>query len=143
MSAINARNSKLFHSGPGSPADYTAIENVTSISGPDGTANLIDVTCLTDSGKTYLAGLPDDGSIQLECNFTAGTKQMDLRTNFEASADAEPFKLQIPTAVGASTYHEFYFQGIVTKWQLGLGVDQQVKLTIAVKISGGVTYASV
>lgn len=143
MSAINSRNAKVFHSGPGSPSSYAALENVLTISGPDGTANLIDVTCLTDSGKTYLPDLPDEGTVQVECNFTNGTEQMSLRDNFEASADAEPFKIQIPTAVGASTYYEFYFNAIVQKWQLSMGVGQQVKLTIALKISGGITFAQV
>lgn len=141
--AINARNSAVYHSGPGSPADYAAIEQVTSISGPDGSVNLIDVTHLGSSGKEYLAGLPDSGSLSLECNFTAGTKQMDLFDNFQASADAEPFYLQIPTASGASTYHTFYFNAVVSKWQLSEAVDQQVKLSIGLKISGAVTYALV
>lgn len=141
--AINARNSTVYHSGPGSPASYAAIEHVVSISGPDGSANLIDVTDLASSGKEYLPGLPDSGSLQLECNFTNGTKQMDLFDNFQASADPEPFYLSIPTASGASTHHNFYFNAVVSKWSLSEAVDQQVKLSIGLKISGAVTYALV
>jgi hypothetical protein len=141
--AINSRNSKVFHSGPGSPAAYASIEHVVTISGPDGSAQLIDTTDLESSGKEYLPGLPDSGSLQLECNYTAGTKQMDLFDNFQASADPEPFYLQIPTAVGAATNHTFYFNAVVSKWSLSEAVDQQVKLSIGLKISGAVTYALV
>jgi hypothetical protein len=141
--AINARNSAVFHSGPGSPSDYAAIEEVSSISGPDGSAALIDVTHLGSTGKEYIPGLPDAGSLSLQCNFIAGTKQMDLFDNFQSSANAEPFYLQIPTAPGATTHHTFYFDAVVSKWSLSEAVDKQVTLNIDLKITGGVTYALV
>jgi hypothetical protein len=138
--AINSRNTVVYHSGPGSPAAYAAIEQVITVTGPDGSAATIDVTHLTSTGKEYLPDLPDFGSLSMECNFTGGTKQMDLRTNFTHSADAEPFKLSIPTAAGAATYHNFFFDAIVSKWELSAGVGAQVKLSIGLKISGAVSY---
>lgn len=141
--ALNSRNTVVYHQGPGSPAAYAAIEQVITVSGPDGTAPTIDVTHLTSTAREYLADLPDPGTISMECNFTAGTKQMDLRTNFVNSADAEPFKIAIPTAAGASTYHTFFFNAIVSKWALSAGVGQQVKLTIDLKVTGAVSYAQV
>lgn len=140
--AINSRNSQIMHSGPGSPASYTAIEQVLSISGPDGSAALIDVTYLESTGKEYLTDLPDGGSITMECNFTGGTKQMDLFTNFENSAAAEPFKLRVPTAINASTYHNFYFNAVVEKWSVSVAVGAQAKLSVGLKVSGSVTYVS-
>ena len=138
--AINSRNSQILHSGPGSPAAYTKIEQVLTISGPDGSASLIDVTHLESTGKEYLPDLPDGGSLTMECNFIGGTKQMDLFTNFQNSASEEPFQLKVPTAIGASTYHNFYFNAVVEKWSVSLGVGSQAKLSIGLKVSGGVTY---
>jgi hypothetical protein len=141
--ALNAQGSKILHSSGGvgdSPSSYVAIEQVISISGPDGSASLIDVSHLGSTRKEYLPGLADNGQIQLSCNFTAGTKQMEMFDNFNANADPEPFEIQIPTSSGASTYHRFRFSAIVTKWSLAEAVDQKVTLNITLQTTGGVAY---
>lgn len=140
--AINSQGSRVLHSGPGSPSAYAALEEVTSISGPDGSANLIDVSHLQSTRKEYLAGLADNGTIQLECNFTGGTKQMDMFTLFNSNSDPEPFKIQIPETSALADYHEFTFLGIVTKWSLAEAVDDKVKLTMTIQTTGGLTYTA-
>lgn len=141
--AINSQGSQFLHSGPGSPASYVAIEEVISIGGPQGTATLIDVSHLGSTRKEYLQGLADNGAVQLSCNFTGATKQMDMFTMFNTTADPEQFMLKIPSDSTKTTFHTFVFDGIVTKWELADATDAKVTLAITVQTTGGVTYSGV
>lgn len=140
--AINSQGSKLLHAGSGSPGDYQEVEQVVSIGGPDGTLNLIDVSHLQSTRKEYLPGLADNGTIQVECNFTAGTQQMLLFDMFNNSSDAQQFQIQIPHDSTRVLFYKFSFNGIVSKWSLADAVDDKVKLSMTIQTTGGVTYAA-
>jgi hypothetical protein len=146
--ALNSQGSKILHadisaSPDPSPLVYAEIEEVTSIGGPDGTLNLIDVSHLGSSRKEYLPGLADNGTITLACNFTAGTKQMDLFDLFNESSDPQPFRIQIPTDSSRTAFHTFDFNAIVTRWSLADAVDAKVSLNITLQTTGGVEYVGV
>lgn len=140
--ALNSQGSKISHAPLGSPAAWVEIEEATSISGPNGTLSLIDVSHLQSTRKEYLPGLADNGTIDVECNFTAGTEQMALFDLFNASSDPEPFMIQVPTDSTRTLFHAFTFMGIMTKWALGDAVDAKVKLSMTIQTTGGVTYTA-
>lgn len=139
--AINSQGSYVDHNDGSSPSVWGVLEEVTSIQGPDGSAAQIDTTHLLSTGKEYLPGLGDPGQLQLECNFTAGTKQMALKAMFDANSDPQPFRVHIPTTSAKTNYHVFSFLALVSKWSLNEAVDDKAKLSIALKISGAVNYA--
>ena len=142
--ALNSQGSRISHAPSAvSPSVYAQIEEVTSISGPDGTANLIDVSHLGSTRKEYLQGLADNGSIQLECNYTGGTKQQDLYDLFNETADAEEYKLEIPSTSAKTNFHTFTFQAVVTKWSLSAAFDNKVTLSVTLQTTGGVNYLGV
>lgn len=140
--AINSQGSKVRHAGLGSPQTFSELEQCTSISGPNGTLSLIDVSHLGSTRKEYLPGLADNGTIDIECNFTAGTVQMALKTLFDNSSDPEHFEVMIPTDSTRQTFHNFSFLGIMTKWALSDAVDAKVKLSMTIQTTGGVTYVA-
>jgi hypothetical protein len=140
--AINSQGSSILHDNGNSPGAYTAIEEVSSINGPQGTASLIDVSHLGSSRKEYLQGLADDGQIQITANFIAGAQQMDLKRMFNENADPEAFLIQIPTDSTKTAYHKFYFSALVMKWSITDGVDAKVVLDMTLQTSGGVTYVA-
>jgi hypothetical protein len=142
--ALNSQQSRVEHATAGnSPSVYVVIEEVTSIGGPSGTANLIDSTHLLSTGKEFLQGLADFGEVTLAGNFTGGTKQMELFDLFSNTADPQEFRIRIPSAAGATTYHTFYFNGVVSGWALSGGVDDKWNLNITIRTSGGMDYAGV
>lgn len=143
--AINSQGSKiLLGADPDvSPIVYNAIEEVTSINGPDGSLNLIDTSHLGSTGKEYLPGLADNGTIQLAMNFTAGTRQMDLFDLFNGSADPQAFRIQIPTDSTRTQFHTFDFMAIVTRWSIADAVDSKVSLNVTLQTTGGVEYVGV
>lgn len=142
--AINSQGTRISHDIGASPTNYQYIEQVTSITGPSGTANLIDVSHLTSTRKEYLPGLADNGQLQMECNFVGGaaSQQIDLLRMFNTNADAENFLLEVPKSSALTSYHKFAFQGIVTKWDTAESVDGKVKLSITLQTTGGVTYTA-
>jgi hypothetical protein len=140
--AINSQGSSILHDNGNSPGGYVALEEVTTINGPDGSASLIDVSHLGSTRKEYLQGLADDGQIQIECNFIAGAQQMDMKRMFNENADPEAFQIQIPTDSTKTAFHKFFFNGIVMKWATSEGVDAKVKLDITLQTTGGVTYVA-
>jgi len=117
------------------------IEEVNNITGPDGKSKLIETTHLRSTGKEYLSGIADMGSINLDCNFTGGTEQMFLRTMFATQAAAVVFRLKVPDST-ATQYHVFTFNAIVTAWALDLKTDDKAGLKITVQVSGGVVYSA-
>lgn len=141
--ALNSQGSKFSFQNAGSPGDWQDLEQTTSIGGPDGTLNLIDVSHLQSTRKEYLPGLADNGTISLECNFTAGEAQMRLFDFFNNTSDPFPCRIKIPTTSAKVNAHTFLFDGIVSKWSLADAVDDKVKLSITIQTTGGVSYAGV
>ena len=120
---------------------YKAIEEVVNITGPDGKAKLIDTTNLGSTGKEYLQGIADFGQISLDCNFTGGTEQMFLRTQYSTQAALIGYKILVPDGTGLN--HTFSFNAIVSAWNLDLKTDDKVGLKVTLQVSGSVTYALV
>jgi hypothetical protein len=120
-----------------SPETYVEVPDIMSISGPDGSASEIDVTTLDATAKQWLMGLPDEGTISLEAVWggeSSNTQQVALRT---ARANQSLKKGQIRlTDSPRSTYQ---FQFYCTGWSLSAGVDDAVKCTITLRITGAVS----
>lgn len=140
--AINSQGSKIYHDTGNSPGAYQEIENVKTITGPSGTAALIDVSNLSSTRKEYLPGLADNGQLQLECQFIGGaaSQQIDLLRMFNTNANPEFFMVKVPKDTTLTSFHLFTFQAIVTKWETSEAVDSAVKLNITLQTTGGVTY---
>ena len=140
--AINSQGSTIGHDAGHSPGEYVLIENVKSITGPQGTAALIDVSNLSSTAKEYMPGLGDAGQVQIVCQFTAGPQQMDLFRMFQTNADPEAFQIRIPTTSAKTAFHTFNFTGIVIKWDTAEAVDAAVVLNITLQSSRAVTYVA-
>ncbi len=138
--ALNSQGSKISHAGANSPTDFQNIEEVKSISGPNGTLSLLDASHLQSTRKEYLPGLADNGTIDIECNYVAGTQQMLLFDMFNNTGDPENFLIEVPTDSTRTSFYEFAFAGIMSKWALGDAVDSIVKLTMTIQTTGGVTF---
>jgi hypothetical protein len=120
------------------PTTFTAINNLLSFSGFDGTAAELDRTNMQSTAKEYLLGLIDGGQFSVEIhidNNDAG--QAALRAKQQSGA-ATAFKLVLPGAVSNLTYT---FSGLIKKFAVNGGVDQLVKGSADIRITGAVTLA--
>jgi len=122
-----------------SPNAYTEIPDVVSISGPDGSASEIDVTALDSTAREFLMGLPDEGNVGLELIWggeTSNAIQVQLRSA-RANQTLKTFQIRL-TDSPQSTYT---FTAYVTGWSLSAGIDDAVKCSVTLRITGAVTAA--
>lgn len=120
------------------PVTWTAVANVLSFTGFDGSAAELDRTNLSSTAKEYILGLVDSGAFSIELhtdNNDAG--QAALRAKQQSGASTN-FKLVLPGAVANLTYT---FTGFVKKVAQAGGVDQLVKTNADIRITGAVTLA--
>ena len=109
----------------------TAIEEVRDVKLNGVQTSTIDVTHLTSSSKEFLAGLKDNGTVDLTCNFTNGTVQQAVRTDANAGTTAA-YSIVIP-GPGSSTT-TMTFNAFVTKFDgPTAGVDRAMDLMISLK----------
>lgn len=115
---------------------FTAIKNIKTYSGLDGSASEIDVTNLDSEAKEFRVGLEDNGqfTIELDRDFS-DSGQIALLAARDTQA-AKKFKLSLSNGENAQ------FVGYVKKFGINGGVDQVVKGSVDIRITGPVTWSS-
>lgn len=125
-------------SGTATPVTFTVVNNVASYTGFDGSASELDKTNLSSTAKEFSLGLVDPGQFSLDIHTDmADAGQAALRAKQQSGAISN-FKLVLPGVVSNLTYT---FTGYVKKFTQTGGVDQIVKASVDIRISGAVTLA--
>jgi hypothetical protein len=120
------------------PTTFTTVNNVKSYTGFDGSASELDKTNLSSTAKEFALGLVDPGQFSIEVDVDMNDSgQAALRAKQQSGAISN-FKLVLPGAVSNLTYT---FTGYVKKFDQKGGVDQIVKASVDIRISGTVTLA--
>jgi hypothetical protein len=122
-------------SGTATPQTYTAVANVKSYSGFDGEASEIDVTNLQSSAKEFRLGLIDNGKFSFECDQDDNDAGQIAVLAAQVAGTIQNFTLAFPNGKVAS------WTGFVKKFTRSGGVDQVLKQTCDIRISGAVTIA--
>jgi len=121
--------------GTATPATWTAIANVKTFTAFDGSASEIDTSNLQSTAKEFLLGLMDSGTFSMELDMdTADPGQMALLAA-QVSAAKKQFKLVLPSNATAT------FFGFAKKVSSAGGVDQAMKRSVDVRISGPVVWS--
>lgn len=115
---------------------YTPINNIKSFSGFDGSSSEIDVTNLSSTAKEYRLGLEDNGQFTLELDRDFSDAGQTALLAARDSQAAKEFKLLLPNGQNA------VFTAYVKKFGIGGGVDQVVKGSVDLRISGPVVWAA-
>jgi hypothetical protein len=135
--AISAQGSTFaIDTASSGSATYTAISNVKSFSGFDGSASEIDVTNLSSQAKEYRIGLEDNGQFTLDLDRDFSDAGQTALLAARDSQAAKSFKLLLSNGENA------IFTGFVKKFSVQGGVDAVVKGSVDIRISGPVTWAA-
>lgn len=121
-------------SGTANPKTWTAVNNVKTYSGFDGSASELDKTNMQSGAMEYAAGLQDFGqfSINVDVDDTdAG--QIAMRAA-KTSAATKAFRLRLPNG------KQRVFKGFVKKFSEEGGVNQIVKASADIRITGLVNF---
>ncbi|MFM9649955.1 phage tail tube protein [Streptomyces galilaeus] len=110
---------------------FTAIGNVTNVSGPEIERETYDVTAhdSLDGWREFIGGLKDGGEVSIEVNYDP-RKHDDLVADFE---DAVPrdYKLTFPEGLG-----EWALKLILTGFSQEAPVDDKLAAEMTFKVSG-------
>lgn len=117
---------------------WEAVAEVTNISGPSMTRDLIEVTNLdsTSGYREFIAGFRDAGTIVVSMNYTRASLNM-MKTDFEDDT-AQNYEIILPDTDVTS----LEFEGLVQEMPLTVSIDSAITMEVTIKITGPVTVNS-
>ena len=121
--------------GTATPVQWTKVSNVRSYNGFDGAASEIERTNFDSTAKEFILGLFDPGQFTIEVdqdNSDAG--QIALMTA-QVTGLLKNFKLLLPNGNSAT------FTAYVKKFNSQGAVDQAIRRSAELRISGSITWA--
>lgn len=119
----------------GSPTEYSTIPEVMTINGPSGSATVIDVTDLASAAKEKTMGLADEGQVTLEINYIPDNSVHEILRAARAAKTLGEFQITW-TDVTTTIYRFFAY---VTGFAVTAGVDQSLKASVTLEITGAIT----
>ena len=121
--------------GTATPVTWTPVVNMRSFTGFDGSANIIDVTNLSSLSEEIRPGIPRFGQLSFEIDWDHSDPSHAALIARQLSQAQTAFKLVLPEPRTAT------FNGYVMKVPIQGGVDQVVRGTLDVRITGPVTWS--
>lgn len=135
MAGIDAFGTQLLRGDGGTPEIFTAIANVTSISGPGLSRETIDVTAhdSSDGWMEFVGGLKDAGEVSADINYDP-SKHDTLVADFD---DDEPrnYQLVFPDSTTWS------IQAILTGFEPEAPYDDKLAASLTFKVTGKPTLS--
>ena len=136
--ALDSQGMLLKIGDGGSPENFSTIPEITSIQGPGGSANEIDVTDLNSTAKEFRMGLQDEGQITLEMAWIPTNPQhKQLRTD-RANQTKRNFELHF-TDTGATSPTIWSFAAFVQSISISNGVDDVTRATVTLRLTGAIS----
>ena len=122
----------------GTSATFTAIGSILSLSGPAIEHPALDVTTLDDATRQFIAaGVADIGELALEVNFDPDTTGVhDQLVDWAIAGTETPFKITWSNGT------DYFFQGHITACEPNANVGEQVKGSMTIKATAGMTITA-
>lgn len=119
--------------------DDTAVGGLTSIGGVEIAAETTDVTSLdnTTGYKEYLGGFKDGGEVPLEGFMDGEDAGQDAMYAAMEDQESHQFSIVFPAAIGKT----WTFPGVVTKFATSAALNDGIKYSASVKVTGKPTLA--
>jgi len=119
-------------------ADWVALAEVNSISGPSMSRETIDVTSLDSTGgyREIIAALRDGGDVSLSMNFTRANYAL-MKTDFESNT-LQNYQIALPD--DDNTCIEF--TALVMELPLNITVEDKVTMDVTMHVSGQPSLSS-
>lgn len=112
------------------------IGEVKNFNGPGGQASDIDVTTLESTAKEFLQGLQDEGEISLEVNFDPSDVGQTFCRTARAAQSKNNYRVTLPNTAATKLDFAAFCKG----FSLAGGVDDVVKGSLTLRVSGAVVY---
>lgn len=118
---------------------YSVLEEANDIKLGGISVTSIDVTHLLSTSKEFIAGMKDNGSCDIACNFINGAVQTLMRNDCNAGVTS-PYQILIPAGAATIT---IAFSGFLTKYAgPEAKVDGKLEIQMTLKVTGDTTITS-
>lgn len=136
---ITARTVTPTASGTNGTEVFTTIGEVKTISGPNMSAGVIDVTNMDsqDNTREFITSLVDPGELSFTVNFLPGNAQHQEIITDITERTRRNYQL-VWTDVDGTTWN---FAGIVTGFQPSSGIEEALTASVTIKVTGFPTWA--
>lgn len=125
-----------------STADANAIGSVVGFNGPAGSAAVIDVTNLGSTAKEKMIGLADEGQFSMDMTLdTANAVQTRMRAARSARTKKKVV-IKLNDSTDDKTKTKILFDGYVTGFSITGAVDDVMKATAQIEITGPAIYSN-
>ena len=126
----------LIQRGDGaSPEVFTTIPEIVSFDGPGGSATEIDVTDLSSTAKEFRMGLKDEGDFSFEMMYLPNNAQ---HSGLQSDRTARTLRTFLITLTD-SPQSTLKFTAYVREFSISGGVDDVLRASVTLRISGDVT----
>lgn len=136
---IAAASSASLSGGAAGGEVFATIAEVTSISGPNRSREMIEVTHMESPGgyREYLPSIKDGGSVSFDLNFLPGdSSQQGLISDLD-NGTIRNFQL-IFTDASTTTYE---FAGYVESFEITSSPDEALTASCSIKLTGDITIS--
>lgn len=135
MTSVKTQGCSLQLLNADSPQVYDDIVNVVSFQGPTGARQVIDATVLASTGKEKDVGIPDYGQVTFDFKFAASdTVLVDVWDHF-ISGVLQVWQIKFSDSPRTT----FGFSAFVLNYSYNVGLDDIVRGSVTLEISGTVT----
>lgn len=119
----------------------TELLNVFNMTLPNPQIEDVEVTHYKSANREreYIAGLIENGEIQIEMNYVAGSATDLLISAAKAAGTTRNMVIVVPTTVGASKKWQFTFPCYVKGYERAIPLDDRLTAVMTVKVAGAVT----
>lgn len=136
--AIESQGTLVFWSTTTSMSTAQAVSEVTSVGGPNISAGKIDVTHLASTAKENIIGLRDSGDVTLDMIYNStDAGQLALRNDL---ATRSKRRLAIKLVDASTTL--WHAEGFCTNWSVSGSVDNTLKLSATIGLTGPITWTT-
>jgi len=124
------------------PGTFTAIGEITDITGPEESFTILDPTNLSDTRRRFALGLKQPGTIQIRFRANFGDAGQDrLRSQFAAKARPN-FEIDFPAgALGggsSSSATNYAFTGLITSLSLSASTDALIEGACTIQLDSDI-----
>ncbi len=135
MTAYATQGSVIRRGDTNSPTVYTAIPQVSNISGPTASANEIDVTNLSSTAKEFVTGLVDYGQVTFDLILDRNNAQHSgLKDDLDGNT-IRSYQIQTPDGIVES------FEARVSGLDQNIQTDDAVKASVTLRLTGPTVWA--
>jgi hypothetical protein len=127
---------------------FAQVGEITDITPPSMSRDLIETTNHSSQVKSYLGGLIDFGELSLTVNYDPdlanheGLRGLARGDAHDGGGDASnPANYQFQITYGSDVTHVETFNGIVVGFETSAPIDGQLSATITIKVSGSITIS--